>query len=119
MPTLPKSKQVRRITRSAFFLSLAANVVPILYSIYTIATPSYYRAPGYAEVRIIIVILGLAGVSLGGLALYWRTHSKTLAIIAVILGLIAPIVHVFLCGSDALHQKNILFCPMLWGIRIG
>jgi hypothetical protein len=118
MPTLPKSKQTGQITLSAFFLSLAANVIPILYSLYTIATPTYYRAPGYAEVRLIILILGLAGVSLGGLALYWRTHSKTLAVIAIILGLIAPLLHVFLCGSDALHQKNILFCPMLWGIRI-
>ena len=118
MPTFSNSDQARRVTRFAFFLLLAAQVIPIFYSLYTIATPTYYRAPLLTEFHLVILILGLVGALLGILALFRRIRSKALAIIAIILGLIAPIQHVFLCGSDALHQKYILFCPMLWGIRI-
>jgi hypothetical protein len=118
MPTSSNSNQTSLLTRTAFFLSLVALVIPMCYAHYTIATPTYYLGPLYTEIRLAILILGIAGVSLGILALFRRTRSKVLAISAIILGLFVPIQHVIFCGSDALHQKLVLFCPMLWGIRI-
>jgi hypothetical protein len=118
MSTISNSDQTKRVTRIAFFLSLAAIVIPICYSLYIIATPTYYRGPLFTETRLTILVLGLLGAFLGILALFRRTRSKVLAILAIILGLIAPLQHVIFCGGDALHQKYILLCPMLWGVRI-
>ncbi len=110
--------QARRVTKIAFFLSLTAQAIPLLYSLFTIATPTYNLGPLYAEIRLTILILGLLGALLGILALAWRTRLKALAILSIVLGFVAVAQHILLCGSDALHQKNILFCPMLWGVRI-
>jgi hypothetical protein len=107
-----------RVTRIAFFLSMAALVIPICYSLYIIAAPTYYRGPLFTEIRLTILFLGFLGALLGILDWCRRTPSKAFAILAIILGLITPIQHVIFCGSDALYQKYILFCPMLWGIRI-
>ena len=109
LSTLPKSNQAGRITHIAFFLSLAAQVIPILYSLHTIATPSYYRGPLYNEDRLVILILGLAGVSLGILALFRETRSRAFVIITIILGLAAPIVYVFLYGSDTMPYTKRIF----------
>jgi hypothetical protein len=110
--------QARRVTKIAFILSLTAQAIPLLYSLFTIATPTYYIGPLYAEIRLTILILGLLGALLGILALAKRTRSKALAILSILLCLVAVVQHVLLCGGDALHQKNLLFCPMLWGVRI-
>jgi hypothetical protein len=118
MSNSTRPNPARRIARLAFFLALAACVIPVCFMLFMIPQAIYTRAPGYNEIRLVILILGLAGALLGILALIRRTRSKVLAIFAIVLGLIAPIQHVLFCGGDALHQKFILFCPMLWGIRI-
>jgi hypothetical protein len=110
--------QTRRLTRFGCLLSLAAQAVPLLYSLFTIATFTLYRPPLYTEIRLVILFLGLAGTVLGVLALFRPMSKKVLAILAILLGLAAVFQHVWLCGSDALHQKNMLFCPMLWGVKI-
>ena len=109
---------VKRMVKIALTLSLAANMVPILFAFYTIASLSYYRAPLFTEIRILIILLGLGGAFIGMLAILKRTRSRVLVVCAILLGLIAPLQHAVFCGSDALHQKFILFCPMLWGVRI-
>jgi hypothetical protein len=116
MPASSNAMQTRRITRIAFFLSLAAQAIPMCYALAIIATAPYHRGPLYTEIRLLILILGLVGALLGILALLRRTRSKALAIIAIILGLAALSWHVVICGSNPLQQGP--FCPMLWGIRI-
>ncbi len=106
--------QARRVAKIAIFLSLTAQAIPLLYSLFTIARPTYYLGPLFAEIRLTILILGLLGI----LALARRTRSKALALLSIFLGFVAVAQHILLCGSDALHQKNILLCPMLWGARI-
>lgn len=118
MSIFSNPNQAKRVTKIAFFLSLTAQTIPLLYSLFTIATPTYYLGPLYAEIRLTILILGLLGAILGILALVRRTHSKVLAILSILMGLVAVGKHVLFCGNDALHQKYILFCPMLWGVRI-
>lgn len=118
MQTSPNTDHSKKIPRIAFFLSLAAVMIPICYTLYMIATLPYYRGPIYSEIRLTILIFGLAGALLGFLVMVRRTRYKGLAIFAIIMGLIAPIQHVLFCGTNVLQQKYIILCPMLWGIRI-
>ena len=118
MRTIQQSNRTRGITWIAILFSLTGFVIPICYAVYTIATPTYHRGPLYNEIRLAILILSLIGIFLGIAALCRHTRSKVMAILAIILGLISPLQHVFFCGSDVLQQKLVFFCPMLWGIRI-
>ena len=68
MSTFSNPDQARRVTKTAFFFSLTAQAIPLLYSLFTIATPTYYLGPLYAEIRLAILILGLLGALLG----IWR-----------------------------------------------
>jgi len=107
----------RRLARFAFFVALAAQVIPCCYAAYTIATPTYYRGPLFMEFRYLILTLGLVSTLLGGMALVRGTTFRALAVAAIVLGLIAATWHVLLCGTDPL-RNNVLFCPMMWGIKI-
>ncbi len=107
----------KRLSRFAFFVAVAAQVVPCCYALYTIATPTLYRAPLIVEFRYLILALGVLSALLGAMALVRGTASKTLAITAIVLGLIAVTWHVALCGTDPL-SRGVQFCPMLWGIKI-
>lgn len=69
------------------------------------------------EFRYLILAIGLLSALLGVTALIGGTASKALAIAAIVLGLIAATWHVLLCGTDPLRD-NVLFCPMMWGVRI-
>ena len=106
----------RRLSRFAFFAAVAAQVIPCCYALYTIATPTLYRAPLIAEFRYLILILGLLSALLGVMALVRGTSSKALAIAAIVLGLVAATWHILLCGTDPL-SRDVRFCPMLWGVR--
>jgi hypothetical protein len=115
--SFPKSSSPnKRLTRFAFFIAVAAQVIPCCYAFYTIATPTYYRGPLFVEFRYLILFLGLLSALLGALALVRGTASKALAIAAIMLGLIAATWHVLLCGTDPL-RGNVLFCPMMWGVK--
>ncbi len=118
MPNPSGSIQYKRLTRVAFFFSLVAQLIPLFFFLHTISSATYYRAPYYGEARLVILLFGLAGVFLGIYALGRHSRYKGTAIFAILLGLIAPLQHVIFCGGDVLHQKWLLFCPMLWGIRI-
>jgi hypothetical protein len=107
----------RRLARLAFFVAVAAQVIPCCYASYTIATPTYYRGPLFVEFRYLILTLGLLSTLLGVMALIRGAASKVLAIAAIVLGLIAATWHVLLCGTDPLRD-NVLFCPMMWGVKI-
>ena len=109
--------QTRRLTRFAIYAAIAAQLIPLAYALYGITTPMFYRGPLFSEVRYLILVLGLLGALLGLLALIRRTNYKVKVVAAIVLGLAAPIWHVLLCGSNPLGP-GILFCPMMWGIRI-
>jgi hypothetical protein len=109
------SNPSKRLTRFAFFVAVAAQLIPCCYAFYTIATPTYYQGPLLVEFRYLILTLGLLSALLGVVALVRGTTSKSLAIAAIALGLIAATWHVLLCGTDPLHDPQ--FCPMLWGVR--
>lgn len=101
--------------RIAFLAALAALIVPCCSVISNIITPAYYTGPFIVEFRILILILGTLGVVLGTLALVRRTDSKVKAVAAIVLGLVAVIWHVVLCGTDTLHEPP--YCTMVWFIR--
>jgi len=105
----------RRLARIAFFVALAAQIIPCCSIISNIITPAYYTGPFILEFRVLILILGLLSALLGALALVRRTDSKVKAVAAIVLGLAAVIWHIVLCGTDALHEPP--YCTMVWFIR--
>ncbi len=107
----------KRLARFAFFVAVAAQLIPCCYAFYTIATPTYYRGPLFVEFRYLILFLSLFSALLGVVALVRGTTSRALAIAAIVLGLVAATWHILLCGTDPL-RGNAQFCPMLWGVRI-
>jgi hypothetical protein len=110
------SSPSKRLARFAFYVAVAAQVIPCCYAFYTIATPTYYRGPLFVEFRYLILTLGLVSAFLGVVALIRGTASRALAIAAIVLGLIAATWHILLCGTDPLRD-NVQFCPMMWGVR--
>lgn len=104
-----------RLARIAFFVAIAAQIIPCCSIVTNIVTPAYYTGPFIVEFRVLILILGLLSALLGALALVRRTDSKVKAVAAIILGLAAVIWHIVLCGTDTLHEPA--YCTMVWFIR--
>jgi hypothetical protein len=107
----------RRITRGAILAGVAVQVLPCLYSLCVIASPSYYRGPFDSEMRWIILVVGLIGAALGAAALIKGTRRKAVAITAIVLSLSAVLWNIAFCSGSPLDATS-RFCPMMWGIKI-
>ena len=68
-----------------------------------------------AQLRYLILFLGLLSVLLGTLALVRRSGSKFMAVAAMLLGMAAVLWNIILCGTDTLHEPP--YCAMVWFIR--